>query len=78
MKVYAEFYHLSTGYDNKPKVLIPGCGDRAIIRIDGRLNLSTTHGIAKQACGDRKYLAYQIMKGDSIMRLKQVSDLITL
>jgi hypothetical protein len=83
MKTYAQFYTMSTGYidgtippkfSESHKRLIEACGDRAIIQIDSRLSPKTIGEIAARECKARKYLAWEILRGDSLLSAKPVSQ----
>lgn len=83
MKVYAEFYHLSTGYiDNtippkfcdKERVPILACGDRSLIRLDARTTLENQEYIASIECKKRGYIGYKILRG-GIMNAKAITEL---
>ncbi len=67
--VYAEFYHKSAVSDE----LIPGCGDRSVLILDGRNRLETMHHFAKDFARKHGWLAYTINRGDSIIRSKPVT-----
>lgn len=80
--VFAQFYHMSTGYipgtippEFGQPTLIPACGDRAIIVIDGRLLQSFQNTIARQECIKRGYLGYSLHKGDTLNRSVCIQEL---
>jgi hypothetical protein len=84
MKYHAEFYHMSTGYvdgsippvfKDSHKKLIPACGDRSVIILDGRSSRYTHEMIAREECLKRGYLAYRIMKGGRFTTAKPVSPI---
>ena len=66
VKTYAQFFiaSLTTGLP------IEGCGDRAIIRLDGRQSQLTHEYIAEQECKKRGYIAWQLIRGASLLRAK--------
>lgn len=68
MKYYAQFWIRGcvTGE------LIEGCGDRAIIRLDGRLSDYTMRAIAADECRKRGFLAYTMLRGESLLQARQV------
>ena len=69
---HVEFYILDQ-VDGKP---IPGCGDRSVIRLDGRQSRVTHHLIAERVCRERGYVGYRLRSGDSILYSRFVSDFI--
>ena len=81
MKVYAQFFNMSRGtwpdFKEDSKRLIEACGDRSVIQVDARLTDCNIRQIAHDECIKRKYLAYQIMKGSSLLNAKPVSDIVT-
>ena len=66
MAIYAQFFIpvLTTGQP------IEGCGDRAIIRLDGRQNQITHERIAEQECRKRGFISWQLIKGPSLLRAR--------
>lgn len=60
MKTWIQFHHKSAIGDE----LIPACGDRAVIILDGRVRSDTHHAIAEEECRKRGYKAYQIHKSE--------------
>ena len=80
MKTYVQFFQMSLGQwpDFKPesKCLIEVCGDRGIIRIDGRLSTENIKHIAQEECKKRKYEAWQIMKGENLSNAKPTGEMI--
>ena len=69
MKTYAQFYCLSPITNE----LIEGCGDRSIIRLDGRQSQLTHEHLAEQECRNRSYIAWQLIKGESLLRAKPLT-----
>ena len=69
MKTYAQFYRLSPTTNE----LIEACGDRSIIRLDGRQSQSAHEHLAEQECRNRGYIAWQLIKGESLLRAKPVT-----
>jgi len=69
--IFAEFYHLSTGYpsytakDIKP---IPACGSDSVLVIDGRLSRDNMHYAAIERCISRGYIGYTLNSGESFTR----------
>lgn len=76
--IFAEFYHLSTGWDGKPKRLIPACGDRAVIILDGRQNRATHVDVARRTARERGYLGFSLHAGETFTRSRVIRDLETL
>jgi hypothetical protein len=71
MTYYAQFYCyvlLPTGQWG----YVEPCGDRQIIRIDGRHSMQTMMHIAEDECRSRKYDGYRIGRGE---RLEEMSFL---
>lgn len=50
------------------KRLIPACGDRAVIIVDGREHLSKAHAIALEEGQKRGYPGFNIWEGESLIR----------
>lgn len=72
-RYYIQFFNLSTGYvpgsvpprfDDAYKTLQPACGDRAVIRVDGR---TTPANVA------RGFAGYQVMRGSCLREAQPVS-----
>lgn len=74
MKIYAQFYRLSPTTNE----LITACGDRSIIRLDGRQSQLTHELLAEQECRNRDYIAWQLIKGKSLLRAKPVTRVVSL
>jgi hypothetical protein len=74
--VYIQYFHKGCVSGN----LIPACGDRAVVVIDGRNRLSTWKQDAVQFNGFRRpvYDAYQILQGESFTRSEPITDVIAL
>lgn len=81
MKVYAQFFNMSCGtwpdFKEDSKRLIEACGDRSVIQVDARLTAGNIRQIARDECIKRKYLAWQLLKGSSLLNAKPVSDIVT-
>ena len=73
--IWSQFFGLSTGYIagtlppqfGEPQ-LIEACGSDAVFVLDGRYARHTQHEHAKEVCKQRKYLAYQLYKGEGFNR----------
>jgi hypothetical protein len=70
--IYATFYQY--GAITKTE-LFPACGDRGTIILDGRRSKATNIVIARYHCKDRKYAAFQLHKGPSLMRSKPITQM---
>ena len=73
--IWAQFFNLSTGYiagtspaEFGERKLIEACGSDAVFVLDGRNARHTQHEHAKEVCKQRKYLAYQLYKGEGFNR----------
>jgi hypothetical protein len=60
-----------------PTKFIETCGDRGVIITDGRYNLETLERVGRDNNGIHRpfYHAFQIFKGESLLRSKAVSIL---
>lgn len=60
--------------------LIPACGDRSVVILDGRNNLATMQYDARRFNGYRRpvYDAYQIFRGNALTRALPVTEVIEL
>ena len=74
MKTYAQFYRSSPTTNE----LIEACGDRSIIRLDGRQSQLTHEYLAEQECRNRGYIAWQLIKGYSLLRAKPITSVVSL
>lgn len=78
MKTWIQFFHHSVVSIHHPiQRLIPACGDRAVIILDGRVRSDTHHAIAEEECRKRGYKAYQLHKSERF-RDNPISELIQL
>lgn len=65
MKTWIQFHHHSAVSIHLPvQRLIPACGDRAVIILDGRVRSDTHHAIAKEEALLRGYPAYQLHRSE--------------
>lgn len=71
---YVQYFHLGT-----TGKLIPVCGDRGTVILDGRDNLKKLHDDARRFNGFRRpiYPAYQIFKGNTLDGTFPVTDIVT-
>ena len=60
MKTWIQFHQKSAISGE----LIPACGDRAVIILDGRVRSDTHHAIAKEEALLRGYPAYQLHRSE--------------
>jgi len=60
MKYFAQFFHRSAIDSSR---IVEGCGDRAVIILDGRMNKQSMGEIAAQECSKRGYVAWQVHAG---------------
>lgn len=79
---FIEFYQMSTGYvpgsipprfDDAHKQLIPACGDRSVIVVDGRIKKSSIAELAKNEAVKRGFAGYRVHRGESFTRSVPVS-----
>lgn len=79
---YVQFFQLSTGYvqgsipprfDPAHRRPIEVCGDRGIVRVDGRISRDRVATIARCTAIERGYVGYQVLEGDSLLSAKPVS-----
>lgn len=82
--IYAEFYHYSTGYIpgsvpprfDGPKRLIPACGDRSVIILDGRERSDSHHRYAREEAIKRGYQGYTLNKGRNLIDSHAITEII--
>ena len=76
---FAEFYHLSTGWNGTdfsgPKKPIPACGDRSVLILDGRWNESRAAHEARIACRARGYIGFTLHAGEAFTRSRETRGL---
>ena len=79
MKVYAQFFTMSCGtwpdFKEDSKRLVEACGDRSVIQLDARLADCNIRQTARDERIKRKYLAWRILKGPSLLDAKPVGQL---
>jgi hypothetical protein len=61
MKYYAQFFIRSAIDNNK---IVEGCGDRAVIILDGRITKKLMGETSATECKKRGFVAWQIHQGD--------------
>jgi hypothetical protein len=69
MATYAQFY------SGKP---VEACGDRSVIRLDGRVSQLRQETIAEAECRRRGFIAWQLIKGDSLLSAKPITKIVSL
>ena len=81
--IWSQFFGLSTGYiagtspaEFGEQQLIEACGSDAVFVLDGRYARHNQHEHAKEVCKQRKYLAYQLYKGEAFTRSVPTSPVI--
>jgi hypothetical protein len=85
VKVFAEFYHDSTGWNGQdfsgPVKLIPACGSDSVLRLDGRYGLPRLHATARRygqnlnASLGKGYRGYTLNAGESYSRAREIAPL---
>ena len=79
---YVQFFQMSTGYvqGSVPPLFyennrtpIKACGDRGVVRVDGRISRDRVAAIARRTAIERGYVGYQVLEGDSFLSAKPVS-----
>lgn len=73
MACYAQFFQ--QGGDGSP---VEACGDRGIVRLDGRWGRFKMEQIAEDECRKRNYIAWQLIRGESLLRAVPVSPVVSL
>jgi hypothetical protein len=61
---YVQYYHRGV----KTGRIIPACGDRAVVVLDGRNSLASMQQDAIFIARQRGYTAYQILEDDTLAR----------
>jgi hypothetical protein len=61
MKYFAQFFIRSAIDNNR---IVEGCGDRAVIILDGRISKKLMGEIAAQECEKRGFVAWQVHAGN--------------
>jgi hypothetical protein len=83
MKYWAKFYGLSTGYvegsipprfDPANRTPIEACGDRAVLRLDGRLSGDNFHTIAVEWAKRHGFVGYSLQRGGAFSRPQYTSS----
>ena len=71
---YVQYYHKGVISGD----LIPACGDRAIVILDGRNSISTSIQDSHRYNGYRRtnYPAFQVFEGENILRAKAITEII--
>ena len=79
--IYAEFYHLSTGYVDGtiPPVFlasarkpIPACGTDSVLKLDGRFSRATMARVAAEVCRQRGFIGFTLNAGETFTRSREI------
>jgi hypothetical protein len=73
MKTFAIFFYVDLAGN-----LSEALGDRAVIRLDGRMNQLSMETIAEEECRKRGYVAWQLIRGFSLMMAKPITKVASL
>jgi hypothetical protein len=68
MATYAEFFQVDLEGE-----LAPACGDRSVIRLDGRNNRCNLEILAEEECRKRNYVAWRLIEGESLLRAQPIT-----
>jgi hypothetical protein len=68
MAIYAEFFQV-----NLAGVIAPGCGSDSYIRLDGRNSRYNQEMLAEQECRRRKFVAWRLIRGESLLRAQPIT-----
>ena len=80
MKKYVQFWTESTGYvagSMPPRFEassvrpIEACGDRAVIRLDGRESVATALPFCRTECRKRGYIGFTVIAGESLLSARE-------
>jgi len=58
--------------------LIEACGDRSLVKLDGRQSQGTHEMIAEEECRKRNYVAWQLVRGSSLRNCKPFTPIVSL
>lgn len=81
--IYAQFFHLSTGYvegSNPPRYeesarkRIEACGSNGVAILDARRSLAALHFNAARICAERGFLGYRLMRGARFTDARPMHD----
>ena len=73
MRTYVQFFQAGAN-----GTLIEACGDRSVVRLDGRQSALKHEVVAEQECKARKYVAWQLIKGPSLLSAKPATCVVPL
>lgn len=73
MAIYAEFYRQAADGS-----LIAACGDRSIIKLDGRSRQATLETIAETECRKRGYIGWQLIAGHALRSATPITRIVSL
>jgi hypothetical protein len=68
MATYAEFFEVDLAGE-----IAPACGDRSVIRLDGRNNRCNLEILAEEECRKRNYVAWRLIEGESLLRAQPIT-----
>jgi hypothetical protein len=68
MATYAEFFEVDLAGE-----ISPACGDRSVIRLDGRNNRCNLEILAEEECRKRNYVAWRLIEGESLLRAQPIT-----
>lgn len=74
MKTFAVFFQ--TGLISGE--LCGACGDRSLVRLDGRQSQGAHEAIAEEECRKRNYVAWQLVRGSSLLNCKPFTPIVSL
>jgi hypothetical protein len=73
MAYFAQFYQRRDS-----GLLVEACGDRSVIRLDGRMRQLRMEEAAEEECKKRGYAAWQLIRGESLLRAKPLTPAVPL
>lgn len=73
--IFVQFFNKSA---IDPTQIIEACGDRSVVILDGRVRQDTRESIAHEVGVQRKFVAYQMYKGDSFTRSRPTGPIVML
>jgi hypothetical protein len=72
MATYVGFYNIFDG------LVVPACGDRSMIQLDGRLSTFNMHTIARGEAKKRRYQGFLLIAGNSLLSAEPLQSFISL
>jgi hypothetical protein len=58
--------------------LVEACGDRSVVRLDGRQSRLCHESIAEKECRSRGFVGWQLVKGPSLLRSRPITPIVSL